>query len=68
VTGDLLTGEGIEAAVDGGDGRALRGNARGDEEMTGNLARAASQVETRHLIYISVIGTDRIPVEAAPTE
>src|SRR5215211_8728837 len=63
VTGDLATGEGIEAAVDGaGTIVHLAGSAKGDEDKARNLVRAASIVGSPHLVYISVVGADRIPV------
>jgi uncharacterized protein YbjT (DUF2867 family) len=65
VTGDLLTGVGIEPAVDGA-GTILHcaGSAKGDEDATRNLVRAASQAGALHLVYISVVGVDRIPIES----
>jgi uncharacterized protein YbjT (DUF2867 family) len=63
VTGDLLTGEGIASAVDGaGIIVHLAGSRTGDDEVTRNLVRAASRSGVRHLVYISVIGADRIPM------
>ncbi len=63
VTGDLLTGEGIDAAVGGVETILhLAGGPKGDEEATRNLARAASKAGARHLVYISVTGADRIPL------
>jgi uncharacterized protein YbjT (DUF2867 family) len=63
VAGDLATGEGIEAAVDGaGIIVHCAGSAKGDEDKTRNLVRAASGAGVRHLVYISVVGADRIPV------
>ena len=63
VTGDLLTGEGIDAAVDGAETILhLAGGPKGDEEATRNLVRAASRAGTRHLVYISVTAADRIPL------
>jgi uncharacterized protein YbjT (DUF2867 family) len=65
VTGDLATGEGIEAAVDGVETIVhLAGSAECDEDKAGNLVRAASQAGAPHLVYISVVGADRIPVES----
>jgi uncharacterized protein YbjT (DUF2867 family) len=63
VAGDLLKGEGIEPAVDGA-GIILHcaGSGKGDDEATRNLASAASRAGAQHLVYISVIGADRIPV------
>jgi len=64
VTGDLITGEGIDAAV---EGVAVivhcAGNGRGDATMTQTLVRAvAAQAGTPHLVFISVVGADRVPV------
>jgi uncharacterized protein YbjT (DUF2867 family) len=63
VTGDLATGEGIEAAVEGAEVVVhLAGSSRGDEAKARHLVEAASRAGTRHLVYISVVGADRIPV------
>lgn len=64
VTGDLDTGEGIGAAVDGAEVVVhLAGSAKGDEVKAENLVRAASRAGTvRHLVHISVVGADRVPV------
>ena len=65
VIGDLATGEGIEAAVEGAETIVhCAGSSKGDEEKTLNLVRAASRAGVRHLVYISVVGADRIPVES----
>jgi uncharacterized protein YbjT (DUF2867 family) len=65
VTGDLATSEGIEAAAEGvGTVVHLAGSAKGDEDKAGNLVRAASQAGAPHLVYISVVGAERIPVES----
>lgn len=63
VTGDLLKDEGTAAAVDGVDVVLhLAGGPKGDAEATANLVRAASAAGVRHLIYISVVGADRMPI------
>jgi uncharacterized protein YbjT (DUF2867 family) len=63
VTGDLATGEGIEAAVEGAEIIVhCAGSSKGDEDKALNLIRAASRAGARHLVYISVVGADRIPV------
>src|SRR5438034_1968154 len=63
VTGDLATGEGIEAAVEGAEIIVhCAGSSKGDEDKALNLVRAASRAGARHLVYISVVGADRIPV------
>lgn len=61
--GDLRTGAGIDAAVDGvGTIVHCAGSAKGDAETTDTLVRAALRTASPHLVYISVVGTDRIPV------
>jgi uncharacterized protein YbjT (DUF2867 family) len=63
VAGDLTVGEGIEPAVEGVEVIVhLAGGQKGDEVKTENLVRAAARVGTPHLVYISVVGADRIPV------
>jgi uncharacterized protein YbjT (DUF2867 family) len=62
VTGDLLTGAGIESAVAGAEIVVhCAGGRTGDDEAARNLARAASAAGVGHLLCISVIGADRIP-------
>jgi deazaflavin-dependent oxidoreductase (nitroreductase family) len=66
VAGDLSSGDGVEAAVDGTEVIVhLAGTTRGDEVKAANLVRAASRAGTRHLVFISVVGADRIPVVSA---
>jgi uncharacterized protein YbjT (DUF2867 family) len=63
VTGDLLKDEGIQAAVDGAEIIVhCAGSKKGDDDATRNLVRAALPAGARHLVYISVVGADRIPV------
>ena len=63
VTGDLATGQGIDAAVAGTEIVVhCAGSAKGDEDKARHLVRAASRAGTRHLVYISVVGADRVPV------
>jgi uncharacterized protein YbjT (DUF2867 family) len=63
VTGDLATGEGIDAAVEGTEIIVhCAGSTKGDEDKARHLVRAASRAGARHLVYISVVGADRIPV------
>jgi uncharacterized protein YbjT (DUF2867 family) len=63
VTGDLDTGEGVEAAVaDAGTVVHLAGSAKGDDVKAEHLVRAASRAGVRHLVHISVVGVDRVPV------
>jgi uncharacterized protein YbjT (DUF2867 family) len=63
VTGDLATGEGVDAAVTGVDTIVhCAGSAKGDEDKARNLVAAATRAGTPHLVYISVVGAERIPV------
>lgn len=63
VAGDLDTGEGIESAVDGADVIVhCAGAQKGDEERARCLVRAASRVGAAHLVNVSVVGADRVPV------
>jgi uncharacterized protein YbjT (DUF2867 family) len=64
MSGDLATGEGIEAAVDGIETIVhLAGSNKGDEDKARNLVWAASsQTRLPHLVYISVVGAEQIPV------
>jgi uncharacterized protein YbjT (DUF2867 family) len=61
VAGDLATGAGLADAVDGvGTIVHCAGGAKGDDELTRTLLRAVTG--TPHLVYISVVGADRVPV------
>jgi uncharacterized protein YbjT (DUF2867 family) len=65
VTGDLDTGEGIDAAVEEAEIIVhLAGSSKGDEIKTLNLVKAVSRAGAPHLVYISVVGADRVPVES----
>jgi uncharacterized protein YbjT (DUF2867 family) len=63
VVGDLATGHGMDVAVVGV--RTVvhcAGSAKGDDEKTANLMRVAIAAGVRHLVYISVVGAERVPV------
>lgn len=65
MTGDLAKGEGIEPAVAGIKTIVhCAGSTKRDEDeaQVRNLVRAASRAGAQHLVYISVVGADRIPV------
>jgi uncharacterized protein YbjT (DUF2867 family) len=63
LTGDLATGEGVEPAVDGVETIVhCAGTARGDQVKARHLVEAASRAGARHLVYISVVGADRVPL------
>src|SRR5215207_2955988 len=62
VTGDLATGDGIDAAVAGA--RVVvhcAGSSKGDELKARHLVGAATRAGARHLVFISVVGADRVP-------
>jgi uncharacterized protein YbjT (DUF2867 family) len=62
-TGDLDTGAGIEPALEGiGTIVNCAGSAKGDEDKARTLVRAASKAGVQHLVNISVVGADRVPV------
>ena len=63
--GDLASGEGIAAAVAGVDVVVhCAGSAKGDGEKARHLV-AALPAGLCHLVYISVVGADRLPVTSA---
>ena len=62
---DLSTGEGVAAALQGV--RAVvhcAGSARGDDAKAQVLVRAAAAAGVTHLVHISVVGVDRIPLRS----
>ncbi|MGH3341012.1 MAG: SDR family oxidoreductase, partial [Propionibacteriaceae bacterium] len=65
VTGDLASGEGVQAAVQGAEILVhCAGTRKGDGDKASRLVHAASRAGTRHLVYISVVGADRIPIRS----
>src|SRR5919112_5639818 len=53
VTGDLATGEGLAAALQGTEVVVhLAGSAKGDEDKARHVVQAASGAGVRHLVYI----------------
>jgi uncharacterized protein YbjT (DUF2867 family) len=64
VTGDLRTGAGLAAALDGATVILHCATAaRGEVAMTQRLVDAARELPTRpHLVYVSIVGIDRIPL------
>ena len=63
VEGDTVAGRGLAAALDGVEVVLhLAGGAKGDDVAARNLAAAARAAGVRHLILISVIGADRMPI------
>lgn len=66
VKGDLATGDGVDAAVDGAETVVhLAGTAKGDDVKARNLVDAARRAGVRHLVFISVVGADRVPIKSA---
>ncbi|WP_067710186.1 SDR family oxidoreductase [Nocardia yamanashiensis] len=67
VSGDLETGAGIAAAVAGVDiVLHLAGTQKGDGDKARTLVEAIRATGAApHLIYISVVGAERVPVESA---
>lgn len=65
VRGDLLTGEGLEAAVHGVDtivhcaSSPFRKTRRTDVEGTRRLLEVASDTGVSHVVYVSIVGIDR---------
>jgi uncharacterized protein YbjT (DUF2867 family) len=63
VTGDLDTGEGIDAAVRGVATIVhCAGAQKGDDVKARHLVEAAARAGSPHIVNISVVGADRVPV------
>src|SRR4051794_32323579 len=66
VAGDLSTGAGVDEAVAGvGTILHLAGSSHGDDRKAHHLVRSAARAGRPHLVYISVVGAERIPVVSA---
>jgi uncharacterized protein YbjT (DUF2867 family) len=62
-TGDLRSGQGVDAAVDGADVIVhCATSPRGEQVAAGNLIAAASRTSRPHLVYISIVGVDQVPM------
>jgi uncharacterized protein YbjT (DUF2867 family) len=62
-TGDLETGAGVERAVDGITTIVhCAGSAKRDDVKARNLVTAAKPAGAQHVVNISVVGADRVPV------
>jgi uncharacterized protein YbjT (DUF2867 family) len=63
-TGDLRAGRGIDAAVSGADVivHCATTLGKGDIQAARHLIDAARQAGRPHLVYISIVGVDRVPV------
>lgn len=63
VHGDTVAGRGLTEALEGVEVVLhLAGGAKGDDTAAGNLAAAAADAGVRHLVLISVIGADAMPL------
>ena len=62
-TVDWKTGAGLAAALDGVDVVAHCASSYKDVDMDRALAEAAADAEVSHLLYISIVGVDRIPIK-----
>lgn len=61
--GDLDTGAGVAAALAGvGTVVHCAGSAKGDGEKARTLVDAAAKAGVEHLVHVSVVGADRMPV------
>ncbi|MGH7760489.1 MAG: SDR family oxidoreductase [Candidatus Dormibacteraceae bacterium] len=68
VISDLARDEGVNAALDGASivvHCAGVGKIKEDKAQAQNLVRAAKRAGVRHLVSVSVVGADRIPVKTA---
>lgn len=67
LTADLGTGEGTDTALDGVQTIVhLAGSPKGDKDKARHLIDAATRAGTvKHIVYISVVGADSIPIAGA---
>ena len=66
VEGDLMTCTGVDQALDGtATVLHLAGTAKDDDVKAATLSRAAAAAGAHHLVYISVVGADGVPVTSA---
>jgi len=61
---DLRDGKGLDAAVDGVDAivHCASSPRGGDDRAAGFLIKAAKRARVPHLVYISIVGVDRVPL------
>jgi uncharacterized protein YbjT (DUF2867 family) len=63
VVGNVSTGEELERAFRGVEVVIhTAGSGKGDDDKARHVVRAAAQAGVKHLVFISVVGADRIPV------
>jgi uncharacterized protein YbjT (DUF2867 family) len=63
--GDLLANTGVDAALEGVDvvvHCATQGTGDKDVTSTGNLITAARRAGVAHIVYVSIVGIDQIPM------
>ncbi|HYI32259.1 MAG TPA: NAD(P)H-binding protein [Glaciibacter sp.] len=60
--GDLLTGDGIPAALSGVDTVIHLATGRRDVKAAGNLIQQSRSAGVKHFVLISIVGCDRIPL------
>jgi len=68
IAGDLVTNQGVEAAISGAEivvHCAGVGKIKEDTAQAQNLVVAAKRGGVRHLVGISVVGAERVPVRSA---
>jgi uncharacterized protein YbjT (DUF2867 family) len=69
VRADLATGEGLDGAMRRVDVVVHAATAPGREAQatdvagTGRLLRAAADAGVRHVVYVSIVGVDRVPID-----
>ena len=65
LSADLTTGVGVEIALRDVDTVVhCAGTRTGDEDKALVLVRAASRAGVRHIVFISVVGVDRLPISS----
>jgi len=59
---DLLTGDGLDAALSGIDTVVHLADGKNQAAVAQNLVDAAARAGVAHLVFISIVGIDRIPL------
>ncbi|MFE2414270.1 SDR family oxidoreductase [Kitasatospora sp. NPDC059408] len=64
VAGDLVTGDGVAAAVAGVETVIDCATSQGKKDLDAvrHLVAAAERAGVRHLVYVSIVGVDRVPI------
>lgn len=64
ITGDLLSGNGLESAVSDVDAVIHLATTNGDKDIqvAKNLFEAAAAADVRHVVLLSIVGIDKIPL------